>query len=67
MPRMSQSSTRKDGRKPDETREIVIEPGFMPNAEGSALVKLGDTHVICTASVSPRCAEVDAWSTAPVG
>ena len=42
---------RSDGRKVSETREIHIEPGFMPNAEGSALVKLGDTHVICTATV----------------
>lgn len=43
---------RSDGRKHDECRPITIQPGFMPNAEGSALVQLGDTHVICTATVS---------------
>ena len=48
---MPTSFQRADGRKIDETRQIHIEPGFMPNAEGSALVKLGDTHVICTATV----------------
>ena len=50
--RMSSLSERFDDRRYDECRAISIEPGFMPNAEGSALVKLGDTHVICTASVS---------------
>ncbi len=47
------SLIRHDGRARDETREISIEPNFMPRAEGSALVKLGDTHVICTATVEP--------------
>ena len=40
-----------DGREANQTRPIHIETGFMPKAEGSALVKLGDTHVICTATV----------------
>ena len=48
---MHRKYTRTDGRKVDETRRIHIEPGFMPNAEGSALVKLGNTHVICTATI----------------
>ena len=43
---------RSDGRKSNQCRPISIESGFMPNAEGSALVKLGDTHVICAATVS---------------
>ena len=50
--RMSALFKRTDGRGNDECRPISIEPGFMPNAEGSALVKLGNTHVICTATVS---------------
>ncbi len=50
----NQLLARHDGRARDETREISIEPNFMPRAEGSALVKLGDTHVICTATVEPR-------------
>ncbi len=49
---MNTNNTRFDGRTFDECRPITIEPGFMPNAEGSALVRLGDTHVICTATVS---------------
>ncbi len=51
---MSNDFKRFDGRRIDETRPIHIEPGFMPNAEGSALVKLGNTHVICTATIDPN-------------
>ena len=40
-----------DGRAPDSLRDVVITPGHMPNAEGSALIEAGNTHVICTASV----------------
>jgi ribonuclease PH len=43
--------TRADGRAPAELRAIVLTPGFMPYAEGSCLVQVGNTHVICTASV----------------
>jgi ribonuclease PH len=43
--------TRADGRAPNELRPIVMTPGFMPYAEGSCLVQVGNTHVICTASV----------------
>lgn len=42
---------RADGRETNQTRPIHIETDFMPKAEGSALVKLGDTHVICAATV----------------
>lgn len=45
---------RADGRKADESRLIRIESGFMPNAEGSALVQLGNTHVICTATIETQ-------------
>ena len=51
---MSGEYIRGDGRRLDETRSIHIEPGFMPNAEGSALVRLGNTHVICTATIDPN-------------
>ena len=43
--------TRADGRGPDDLRPVVMTPGFMPYAEGSCLVQVGNTHVICTASV----------------
>ena len=38
-------------KRPDELRAISIQTGFMPYAEGSALVSCGNTQVICTASV----------------
>ena len=47
-------SQRVDGRRPDQLRPVSIERGFMKHAEGSALIKMGDTHVICTASVENR-------------
>jgi ribonuclease PH len=43
---------RNDGRAPDELREISIEPGFMRSATGSALISVGSTRVICSASVN---------------
>jgi ribonuclease PH len=37
-------------RAPDELRPTTIEPGFMRTATGSALISMGETRVICTAS-----------------
>jgi len=42
---------RPSGRQPNEMRAISLEPGFAKHAEGSCLVKFGDTHVLVTASV----------------
>ena len=42
---------REDGRKANELREVKIEPNCIVGAEGSVLISLGDTRVICTASV----------------
>jgi len=42
---------RASGRRVDEPREISIEPGFVRTADGSALISVGGTRVICTASV----------------
>ena len=42
---------RHDGRAADELRDVRIEPGFMSTASGSALMSMGGTRVICTASV----------------
>lgn len=41
-------------RRPNELREISLTPGFAKHAEGSCLVKFGDTHVLCTASVDEK-------------
>jgi ribonuclease PH len=42
---------RPDGRANDELRPVTIEPGFQKHAEGSALIRAGDTWVLCAASV----------------
>jgi ribonuclease PH len=42
--------TRNDGRTPRDLRPVTIEPGFMRTATGSALISVGGTRVICTAS-----------------
>lgn len=39
------------GRKNDEMRKVELLPGFSPQAEGSCLIKFGNTHVLCTASI----------------
>jgi ribonuclease PH len=45
---------RPSGRAPDQLRSVSLEPGFSRHAEGSCLVRFGDTHVLCTASVDER-------------
>ena len=42
---------RPSGRTPEQMREVTFERGFSKHAEGSCLVKCGNTHVLCTASV----------------
>ena len=49
---------RKFNRKKDQIRDIVIEPNVNKNADGSCIIKLGNTHVICTASYE---SDVPAW------
>jgi ribonuclease PH len=45
------SFARTDGRAADEIRPTDISPDFLPYAEGSALIIMGDTRVVCSASV----------------
>src|SRR6266852_4763093 len=45
---------RTDGRAFDELRVVRITPGFLANAEGSALIEMGDTRVVCAASVEDK-------------
>ncbi len=45
---------RPSGRALDQLRPIALEPGFSKYAEGSCLVRFGDTHVLCTASVDEK-------------
>lgn len=48
------SFTRTDGRLADELRPVTITPGYLPYAEGSALIEMGQTRVICAASIEER-------------
>ena len=50
----SKQQQRTDGRRADELREVKITPGFMPYAEGSALIEMGRTRVVCTATLDER-------------
>jgi ribonuclease PH len=49
---------RHDGRRPDQLRALSFERGWAKHAEGSVLVSVGDTRVLCTASVEES---VPAW------
>ncbi|HEY2767893.1 MAG TPA: ribonuclease PH [Solirubrobacteraceae bacterium] len=54
------SGARSYGRAADRLRPVVIEPGFMRTATGSALISMGETRVICTASAQES---VPRWMT----
>ena len=63
---------RLDKRKNDQMREVSIIPEFNKHAEGSALIKFGDTQVICNASIEkavPRWMQdkKTGWGTAEYG
>lgn len=63
---------RHDGRANDEMRSIQFERGFTCHAEGSVLVSVGRTKVLCTASVSPTVPKFlneknEGWVTAEYG
>lgn len=48
------SFARTDGRTAEELRPVKISPGFLPYAEGSVLIEMGSTRVICGASLEDR-------------
>ncbi len=69
---MPADPSRSYGRAPDELRRSTIEPGFMRTATGSALISIGETRVICTASAQesvPRwmAGRGKGWVTAEYG
>jgi ribonuclease PH len=43
-----------DGRKPKQLRPLSITPGYIKTADGSVLIEMGDTKVICTAKLEER-------------
>src|SRR5919199_2143144 len=48
------SFARTDGRALDELRPAQITPGFLPYAEGSVLIEMGNSRVVCSASLEDR-------------
>jgi ribonuclease PH len=69
---MSTTVQRSYDRAPNQLRPLEIEPGFVRSATGSALISLGETRVICTASVEesvPRwmAGKGRGWVTAEYG
>jgi ribonuclease PH len=48
------STTRHDGRAADELRPIRLTPGFLKHPPGSVLIEMGETRVLCTATVEER-------------
>ena len=48
---VNNTDKRIDGRKADELREVKFTKDFITTAKGSVLVEMGNTRVICTASV----------------
>ncbi|TMJ38316.1 MAG: ribonuclease PH, partial [Alphaproteobacteria bacterium] len=45
---------RPSGRKPQELRKVTFERSISKHAEGSCLVRFGDTHVMCLATVEEK-------------
>ncbi len=45
---------RSDGRRPDQIRPVRILPGYIPHAEGSVLIDMGETSVLCAVTVEDR-------------
>ncbi len=63
---------RPDGRRADEMRPVTIHRDFLRHAEGSVLITVGETKVICTASVEDRVPQFlretgQGWVTAEYG
>jgi len=51
---MTRKTARIDGRKAGELRPVVIRRGYLRHAEGSALIEMGGTRVLCAATVEDR-------------
>jgi ribonuclease PH len=69
---MAATVTRSYDRAADELRPVTIEPGFVRTASGSALISMGETRVICTASAQDgvprwRMGSGQGWVTAEYG
>ena len=63
---------RPDGRQPEQMRPVKVTRDFLRHAEGSVLIEVGDTKVVCTASVEDRVPQFlrdtgQGWVTAEYG
>ena len=63
---------RNDGRKPRQLRPLTITPSYLKTADGSVLIEVGDTKVICTAKLEERVPQFlrnsgKGWITAEYG
>ena len=63
---------RADGRRAHELRPVSIQPGYLAFAEGSALIQMGQTHVLCAVTVEDRIPQFargtgSGWITAEYG
>jgi ribonuclease PH len=63
---------RSDGRAPLQLRPVTITPRYSKHAEGSALIEVGDTRVVCTVSVEERVPQFlkgagEGWITSEYG
>jgi ribonuclease PH len=63
---------RSDGRAADQLRPVTITPRYIKHAEGSALIEVGDTKVVCTVSTEDRVppflkGQGEGWITAEYG
>ncbi|WP_094847684.1 ribonuclease PH [Bordetella genomosp. 9] len=72
MTSSASSPTRHSGRAADELRPLAMTRGFTRYAEGSVLIKAGNTHVLCTASVLDKVppflkGQGQGWVTAEYG
>jgi len=66
------SVMRTDGRAADQIRRVTITPGYNKHAEGSVLIEVGDTRVVCTVSVEDRVPQFlkgkgEGWITSEYG
>jgi ribonuclease PH len=67
-----ENGTRKDGRRPDQLRPVRVTTGFLKHAEGSCLVEVGDTRVVCAVSFEEKVppflkGKAEGWVTAEYG
>ena len=65
-------SVRSDGRAADQLRPVKVTPGYIKHAEGSCLIEVGDTRVVCTVSIEDRVPRFlqgkgEGWITAEYG